>query len=52
MVNTCIRGLREDNDLPQKQIADYLLCDQSLYSEYKRNERKIPLNLIIKPAQY
>ena len=47
-----IRDLREDNDLTQKQIADYLICDQSLYSKYERGEREIPLSLIIKLADY
>ncbi len=47
-----IRNLREDNDLTQKQIAEYLMCDQSLYSKYERGEREIPLNLIIKLADY
>ena len=32
-----IRDLREDHDLTQKQIAAYLMCDQSLYSKYERN---------------
>lgn len=36
-----IRDLREDNDLKQKQLADYLVCDQSLYSKYERNERPL-----------
>lgn len=47
-----IRDLREDRDLTQKQIAQYLMCDQSLYSKYERGEREIPLNLIIKLADY
>lgn len=47
-----IRDLREDNDLTQKEIADYLMCDQSLYSKYEREERDIPLALTIKLAQY
>lgn len=47
-----IRDMREDNDLTQKQIADYLLCDQSLYSKYERGEREIPLTLLIKLADY
>ena len=38
-----IRDLREDRDLKQKQIADYLMCDQSLYSKYERGERPMPL---------
>ena len=34
-----IRDLREDRDIKQQQIANYLLCDQSLYSKYERGER-------------
>ena len=47
-----IRDLREDNDLTQRQIADFLLCDQSLYSKYERGEREIPLKIIVKLAEY
>lgn len=44
--------MREDRDLTQKQIAEHLMCDQSLYSKYERGEREIPLNLLIKLADY
>ena len=47
-----IKDLREDNDLTQKEIAKILMCDQSLYSKYERGEREIPLNLLIKLADY
>ena len=47
-----IRDVREDNDITQKQIAEYLMCDQSLYSKYEREEREIPLHLITMLAQY
>lgn len=47
-----IRDLREDNDLTQKQISDYLLCDQSLYSKYERGERALPLEYAMKLAIY
>ena len=47
-----IRDLREDRDLKQKEIADYLLCDQSLYSKYERGERPLPLDLAGKLADY
>ena len=47
-----IRDIREDNDLTQLQIAQYLMCDQSLYSKYERGERDIPLALIIKLADF
>ena len=47
-----IKDMREDNDLTQKKISEMLMCDQSLYSKYERGEREIPLNLIIKLADY
>lgn len=47
-----IRDLREDADLTQQQVANYLMCDQSLYSKYERGERILPLDVAIKLAQY
>ena len=47
-----IRDLREDNDLTQPQVAEMLMCDQSLYSKYERGEREIPLRLLIILAEY
>ena len=47
-----IRDIREDSDLTQKQVAEFLMCDQSLYSKYERGERDIPLRLLIKLADY
>ena len=47
-----IRDLREDNDLKQKQLSEFLLCDQSLYSKYERNERPLPLEYASKLADY
>lgn len=47
-----IRDLREDRDLKQKEIADYLMCDQSLYSKYERLERPLPLEYADKLADF
>ena len=49
-MNLKILDLREDADLTQKQIAEILLCDQSLYSKYERGERALPLELAIRLA--
>ena len=51
-MKTRIRDLREDRDLTQKQIADYLMCDQSLYSKYEREERALPLEIAVKLADF
>ena len=47
-----IKDLREDHDLTQKQIANVLMCDQSLYSKYERGVREIPLSLLILLADF
>lgn len=46
-----IRNLREDSDKTQKEIAEYLFCDQSLYSKYERGLRDVPVAVIIKLAK-
>ena len=45
-----IRDLREDNDYTQREIAEYLHCDQSDYSKYERGQRNIPLRALHKLA--
>lgn len=47
-----IRNIREDNDMTQSEIAQYLQCDQSLYSKYERGEREIPLFIVVRLAEY
>lgn len=31
-----MRGLREDNDVKQREVAEYLNIDQRVYSRYER----------------
>lgn len=52
MLKLRIKDMREDRDLTQKQISEMLMCDQSLYSKYERGERPIPLEIIIKLADF
>ncbi|MFT8889972.1 MAG: helix-turn-helix transcriptional regulator [Ethanoligenens sp.] len=47
-----IRDLREDHDLTQQQIAEYLKCDRSLYAKYERGERDVPLQIAVRLAIY
>ena len=42
-----IRGLREDNDLTQQQIADVLGTSQTMYARYERGANEIPLHHLI-----
>ena len=50
IMKTRIRDLREDADYTQQKVADYLMCDQSLYSKYEREERELPLAYAVKLA--
>ena len=47
-----IRDLREDNDLTQADIAKYLNVTQRTYSRYENDDRSIPLEQLIKLADY
>ena len=47
-----IRGLREDHDLTQKQIAQVLGMSQTGYSKYETGENDIPTAILIKLADY
>lgn len=52
MVYERIRNLREDNDLSQCDIAEYLHCSQVSYSYYELGRRDIPVSVLIKLADY
>ncbi len=47
-----IRALREDKDLRQQDIADYLNCSQMCYSRYERGTHGIPTEILIKLADF
>ena len=45
-----IRDLREDADLTQRQVAQYLDCYQQVYSNYELGQRDVPTAVLIAPA--
>ena len=47
-----IKDLCEDNDLKQKEIAYHLKITQQQYSLYEKGIRDIPVDLLIKLANY
>lgn len=47
-----IRELREDNDLLQKHLAEYLHCSQVAYSRYELGTRDIPTQVLIDLAKF
>ena len=47
-----LKDLREDRDLSQQYIADFLEMKQPQYSRYERGLRDIPTDILIKLAKF
>lgn len=47
-----LRDLREDKDLNQTQVAEYLGMSQTGYSKYETGENDIPTQVLIKLSQF
>ena len=47
-----LKDLREDHDLSQQVIADYLGMKQPQYSRYERGLRDIPTDVLIRLALF
>ena len=47
-----IRDMREDKDLTQKQMAEYLKIHQTTYSDYEIGNLNIPIEVLIKLAKF
>ena len=47
-----LRGLREDRDLTQVQIATLLGTSQTMYARYERGASELPIRHLITLCQY
>lgn len=47
-----IRDFREDNDLKQVEIAQFLNMKQPQYARYESGKRDFPLDILIKLAEF
>ena len=47
-----IKDLREDRDLTQKEVADFLHIKQNTYSQYENGHRQLPIDALIKLARF
>lgn len=52
MVFENIRNLREDHDKIQTELAEYLNVKQTTYSKYELGKINIPVEVLIKLADY
>jgi len=47
-----IRGLREDNDLTQVQVAEVLGTSQTMYARYERGANEMPIRHLVTLCHY
>ena len=47
-----IRDLREDRDLKQRELAEYLNCSQRVYSNYELGQRDLPSDFLVALADF
>lgn len=47
-----LKDMREDRDLTQQELADYLRISQNTYSQYENGKRQLPIELLIRLAEY
>lgn len=47
-----IKALREDRDITQKELAEFLNIAQNTYSQYENGKRDVPIAVLIKLCRY
>jgi transcriptional regulator with XRE-family HTH domain len=47
-----IRFLRENRDLRQRHLAEYLNCSQQVYSNYELGRRELPVEVLIQLSEF
>ncbi len=47
-----LKDMREDRDIKQIELAEYLHIKQNTYSQYENGQRQIPIDALMKLAVY
>jgi len=47
-----LKDIREDRDLTQKELAEYLHIRQNTYSQYENGHRELPIDILIALARF
>ncbi len=47
-----LKELREDNDMKQQTLANYLHIKQNTYSQYENGQRQVPIDVLTSLADY
>lgn len=47
-----LKDIREDMDITQREIAEYLHIKQNTYSQYENGQRGLPVDVLIRLAEF
>ncbi len=47
-----LKEIREENNITQSQIAEFLNIKQNTYSQYENEKRQLPIDVLIKLAKF
>lgn len=47
-----LKDIREDRDLTQLEVAEFLHVKQNTYSQYESGKRQLPIEVLIALAEY
>ena len=47
-----LKDIREDRDITQKTVAEYLHIKQNTYSQYENGQRGLPIEILIALSRY
>lgn len=47
-----LKDIREDFDVRQSELAEYLHIKQNTYSQYENGKRQMPIDILISLARY
>lgn len=47
-----LKDIREDRDVTQREVSDYLHVRQNTYSQYEDGQRSLPVDALIRLADF
>ncbi len=47
-----LKDIREDRDVTQKELSEYLHIGQNTYSQYENGQRGLPIDILIQLALF
>ncbi len=47
-----LKDIREDHDITQKTLAEYLHIKQNTYSQYETGQRQLPIDVLVSLSHF